>query len=84
MEFEEALPRQAPVHGRQVIKASLDENYLTLTLTLKISLKRRLFDFCFFIYKKTYVLSCLSLYLVLYKKEIKGSFVKNIRVKSED
>jgi len=28
MEFEEALPRQVPVHGRQAIKASPDENYL--------------------------------------------------------
>lgn len=44
-EFEVAPTRQVPVHGRQAMP---DENYMTLTLTLRISLKRHLFDFCFF------------------------------------
>ena len=75
MKFEKAPPRRAPMHGRQAIKASPDENYLKL----RIGLKRRLFNFCFFYIKKGLMFCLVSLFfLVLYKKKFKGIFVKNI------
>jgi hypothetical protein len=53
---------------------SPDENYmtLTLTLTLRISLKRRLFDFCFFLKN--------DLYFVLFVSFSGLTQEKNIRV----
>jgi hypothetical protein len=51
----------------QAMMALSDEN--CLTPTLRIGLKRHLFDFCFFFKKKIYVF-CLSLFLVLYKKKL--------------
>lgn len=79
MEFGVAPTRRAPVHGRQVIKASPDENYMTyITLALRISFKRRLFDFC--LLKKKWLIFCLvCLYFLSYtSKKLRGSFVKNI------
>jgi len=40
------------VHEMQAMKASSDENRLTPTPTLRIGLKRHLFDFCFFCFLK--------------------------------
>ena len=58
MKFEKAPPRRAPMHGRQVIKASPDENYLKL----RLGLKRRLFNFCFFYIKKGLMFCLISLF----------------------
>jgi hypothetical protein len=60
----------------QAMKASSDENRLTPTPTLRIGLKRHLFDFCFFCFlKKKRYMFFVSPFLVLYKK---SSFVKKI------
>ena len=67
------------MHEMQAMKVSSDENHLTPTPTLRIGLKRHLFDFCFFCFlKKKRYMFFVSPFLVLYKKKLKGSFVKNI------